>query len=191
MKNRIFKTLGATAIVLAMISFTSNPIKKKSINVQESKIEWKGEKLTGTHEGTMTFKEGFLEMENETITGGEFIVDMSSITATDLSGQGKQKLEGHLKSDDFFGVTNHPTAKLVIKKATKKGDYYGVSADLTIKEQTHPITFNLEMNNNTATADLVVDRTKYDIKYSSSSFFDNLGDKVIYDDFQLKVILKL
>ncbi|SHI34439.1 Polyisoprenoid-binding protein YceI [Mesonia phycicola] len=190
MKNRLLKTLGVTAIFLAMISFTSNPIKKKNIRIKESNIEWKGEKLTGSHEGTLTFKEGFLEMENKNITGGEFIVDMSSITATDLSGEGKQKLEGHLKSDDFFGVKKHPTAKLLIKKATKTDNVYKIMADLTIKGKTNSVTFDLYMKDNTATTHLTIDRTKYNIKYGSGSFFDNLGDKTIYDDFELDITLK-
>jgi len=177
-------------MVFTMISFTTNPIKKKTLNTKESKIEWEGEKLTGSHEGTIMFKEGYLTMDGDKITGGEFIVDMTSIAATDLEGEGKQKLEGHLKSDDFFGVANHPTAKLVIKNATKKGDAYGIIADLTIKGKTNPVTFDLEMNGDTATADLTIDRTKYDVKYGSGSIFDGLGDKVIYDEFKLDVKLK-
>ena len=190
MKTNIFKSVSLFAVVIAMISFTANPIKKKTLNTKESKIEWEGEKLTGSHEGTIMFKEGYLTMDGDKITGGEFIVDMTSIAATDLEGEGKQKLEGHLKSDDFFGVANHPTAKLVIKNATKKGDAYGIIADLTIKGKTNPVTFDLEMNGDTATADLTIDRTKYDVKYGSGSIFDGLGDKVIYDEFKLDVKLK-
>ena len=190
MNTKILKSAGLLAMVFTMISFTTNPIKKKTLNTKESKIEWEGEKLTGSHEGTIMFKEGYLTMDGDKITGGEFIVDMTSIAATDLEGEGKQKLEGHLKSDDFFGVANHPTAKLVIKNATKKGDAYGIIADLTIKGKTNPVTFDLEMNGDTATADLTIDRTKYDVKYGSGSIFDGLGDKVIYDEFELDVKLK-
>ncbi|MAN27906.1 MULTISPECIES: YceI family protein [Mesonia] len=190
MNTKILKSAGLLAMVFTMISFTTNPIKKKTLNTKESKIEWEGEKLTGSHEGTIMFKEGYLTMDGDKITGGEFIVDMTSIAATDLEGEGKQKLEGHLKSDDFFGVANHPTAKLVIKNATKKGDAYGIIADLTIKGKTNPVTFDLEMNGDTATADLTIDRTKYDVKYGSGSIFDGLGDKVIYDEFKLDVKLK-
>lgn len=190
MNTKILKSVGLLAMVFTMISFTTNPIKKKTLNTKESKIEWEGEKLTGSHEGTIMFNEGYLTMEGDKITGGEFIVDMTSIVATDLEGEGKQKLEGHLKSDDFFGVANHPTAKLVIKNAIKKGDAYGIIADLTIKGKTNPVTFDLEMNGDTATADLTIDRTKYDVKYGSGSIFDGLGDKVIYDEFELDVKLK-
>ena len=190
MNTKILKSAGLLAMVFTMISFTTNPIKKKTLNTKESKIEWEGEKLTGSHEGTIMFKEGYLTMDGDKITGGEFIVDMTSIAATDLEGEGKQKLEGHLKSVDFFGVANHPTAKLVIKNATKKGDAYGIIADLTIKGKTNPVTFDLEMNGDTATADLTIDRTKYDVKYGSGSIFDGLGDKVIYDEFKLDVKLK-
>jgi polyisoprenoid-binding protein YceI len=190
MKNRIFKILGATTLVLAMISFSANSIKMKTIDTKKSKIEWEGEKLTGSHEGTIMFRDGYLEMDGEKITAGEFTVDMTSIVTTDLSGEGKQKLEGHLKSDDFFGVTNYPTAKLKIKNATKKGDSYGIIADLTIKNITKPVTFDLEMNNDSANAELTIDRTEFGVKYGSGSFFDNLGDNVIYDDFELDISLK-
>ncbi|MBW2960891.1 YceI family protein [Mesonia aestuariivivens] len=190
MKTNLLKSVALFAMVITMISFTANPIKKKTLDTKQSKIEWEGEKLTGSHEGTIMFKEGYLNMDGDKITGGEFIVDMSSIIATDLEGEYKQKLEGHLKSDDFFGTANHPTAKLVIKNAIKKGNDYGVIADLTIKGITKPVTFDLDMNADTATTELTIDRTEYDVKYGSGSLFDNLGDNVIYDDFELDITLK-
>ncbi len=130
-------------------------------------------------------------MEDDKIVGGEFTMDMSTITVTDLSGEDKGKLEGHLKSEDFFGIEKHPTAKLVINSAAAKGNgKYGIVGDLTIKNETHPITFDLEMNEDTATAQLTIDRSKYNVRYGSGSFFDNLGDKTIYDNFELDVNLK-
>ena len=116
---------------------------------------------------------------------------MSSITVTDLSGDTKGKLEGHLKSDDFFGVANHPKAMLSITKVKEKADGYHVTGNLTIKEKTHPVEFVAVVSEGaddmTARARITVDRSKYDVRYGSNSFFDNLGDKAIYDNFDLSV----
>ena len=115
---------------------------------------------------------------------------MTTINTTDLTGDMKGKLDGHLKSDDFFGVEKFPTATLVIKSLGEKGNgVYAVTADLTIKGKTESIKFDLAVAANSATTTLKVDRTKYDIKYGSGSFFSDLGDKTIYDDFDLTVKL--
>ncbi len=116
---------------------------------------------------------------------------MTSLTATDLTGEYQGKLNGHLKADDFFGTEKFPTAKLVFKKiGNKSANVYNVTADLTIKGITKPVTFVLTVNGNTATTAFNVDCTKYDIKYNSKSFFESIGDKAIYDEFELKVNLK-
>ena len=103
------------------------------------------------------------------------------------------KLEGHLKSDDFFGVTSHPTAHLKITKVKAKGGVYFVTADVTIKEITHPVEFETTVSSTagtmTATSKITIDRSKYNVRYGSNSFFDNLGDKAIYDNFDLNVEL--
>ncbi|WP_411767774.1 YceI family protein [Winogradskyella sp. A3E31] len=181
--------LGIIAI-LALLFMSFSLLKDVPVNVDESKIVWNGYKVTGEHEGTISLKSGHLNFDDENLTGGSFVIDMTSITVTDLSGGGKAKLEGHLKSDDFFGVEKHPEAKFVINKATKNGDSYDVTGDLTIKGITNPISFTMAVNGNIATAALKVDRAKYDVKYGSSSFFDNLKDKAIYDEFDLNVTLK-
>ncbi|SDS62931.1 YceI family protein [Gramella sp. MAR_2010_147] len=188
MKNRILKGGVAAVIVLATFAFTNT---KKEVKVESSTITWTGEKVTGSHNGTIELESGHLMMEDEKIVGGEFVMDMTSITVTDLSGENKGKLEGHLKSEDFFGVDNHPTAKLVITSAASKGDgKYGIVGDLTIKDETHPITFDLEMSGDSAMTHLTIDRSKYNVRYGSGSFFDNLGDKTIYDNFELDINLK-
>lgn len=116
---------------------------------------------------------------------------MTSLTATDLTGEYQGKLNGHLKADDFFGTDKFPTAKLVFKTiGAKATDVYTVTADLTIKGITKPVTFDITVKGNTATTAFKVDRTKYDIKYNSGNFFENLGDKTINDDFELAVALK-
>lgn len=186
--KKMIKNSVALSLIIVSSSFT-NPVKEKK-TVQESTINWVGKKVTGKHMGTIDLKEGYLEMEGDNIVGGTFVIDMTSITVTDLSGEYKEKLEGHLNSDDFFGVNNHPTATLVVNSAEKNGDTYTINGNITIKGVTEPITFDLNKNGNTATSSFKIDRTKFGIRYGSGSFFDNLGDKTIYDDFELDITLK-
>nr|WP_321229998.1 YceI family protein [uncultured Psychroserpens sp.] len=189
MKKNILKSAFIVVLALSFASFTT--IFKKELKVKESTITWKGHKVTGSHEGLINLTDGSLSFEDKTLTGGSFVIDMTSISVTDLeAGKGKEKLEGHLKSDDFFGTSNHPTAVLKITNVDGKDGNYKVTGDLTIKGKTHPTTFEMIVNEDTATAKLKVDRTKYDIKYGSASFFDGLKDKAIYDEFDLNVTLK-
>ncbi|MFO7744648.1 MAG: YceI family protein [Psychroflexus sp.] len=189
MKMNVLKGTLALTVILTLVAFT-NTIEKKKVNIKESTIQWEGEKLTGSHEGTIDLKDGFFLMENGELVGGEFTADMTTIDVTDLEGDNRDKLMGHLRSDDFFGVDKYETAKFVIKTVAKKGNVYGVSGDLTIKGKTNPIAFDMKMNENSATTNLTIDRTKYDVRYGSNSFFDNLGDKAIYDEFDLAINLK-
>jgi polyisoprenoid-binding protein YceI len=185
------KNLKTIAIaIIALVSFTVNAQTKK-VNTKESNITWLAKKVTGQHEGTVSLKEGALIFKDGKLAGGKFAMDMTTINTTDLDGDMKGKLDGHLKSDDFFGTEKFPTASLAFKTITDKGNgIYTVTADLMIKKISNPITFDISILNEGATAKLTIDRTKYDIKYKSGSFFENLGDKVIYDDFELTVNLK-
>jgi len=186
---KVIKSLLIIAVVFAAYSFTT-PI-KKTINITESSITWKGKKILGSHTGTISLKEGHLEMEGDLLVGGMFVVDMTSINVTDLeAGKGKEKLEGHLKSADFFGIEKYPTATLFINKATKDGNIYNVNANITIKGKTESINFELEMGKSAATTSFKIDRTKFGIRYGSGSFGDDLGDKAISDKFLLDVNLK-
>ncbi|MBP2830762.1 YceI family protein [Aquimarina sp. U1-2] len=186
-------TLKTLPMLFAMSIATATFAQKKEIKAAESVIEWTGKKVTGSHNGTIQLKDGFLQFDGDKITGGEFTVDMTTIEVKDLeAGKGKEKLEGHLNSDDFFGTSNHKTAKLVIEEAKKSDtNTYKINAVMTIKGKTNPLNFDLDINGNTAKADVKIDRTKYDIKYGSGSFFDNLGDKAIYDEFTLNVKLEM
>ncbi|WP_409415889.1 YceI family protein [Flavobacterium sp. PS2] len=180
----------ALALVVALSSVSMNAQTKK-VDVKTSTVKWVGKKVTGEHSGTVNLKDGALVFKGKKLAGGTFTVDMTSINATDLSGEYQGKLNGHLKADDFFGTEKFPTAKLVFKTiGAKATDIYTVTADLTIKGITKPVTFDITVNGNTATTAFKVDRTKYDIKYNSGNFFENLGDKTINDDFELTVALK-
>lgn len=179
-------------LTVLLVLFTSIAIsaQTKPINTSKSKITWVGKKVTGQHEGIINLKEGALVFKDKKIVGGNFIVDMTTISNTDQSGKDKAKLEGHLKSSDFFDVDNHKTAKLVFKSITsKKPNSYTIIADLTIKGKTKPITFDMIVKGKTAKAKLIIDRTKYGIQYGSGSFFDDLGDRTIFDEFELNVSL--
>ena len=163
-----------------------------SINVSESSIHWLGKKITGQHEGNINLLSGSLIMENGLLTGGDFIVDMNSIASTDLKGESAKKLEGSLKSEEWFDAENHPQAKLVFTSVVSQdGGLYNVTGDFTIKGKTNLATFELQVNNLEATAKVIIDRTLFNILNGSNSFFSNLKDKMINNYFELHVNLKL
>lgn len=194
MKNFSILTTVLAIFAFATFSFTTEPTAKK-VSTTDSQIVWKGYKVTGSHTGTIAIKDGHLDFDGEALIGGDFSIDMSTIKCTDLTGEYAQKLEGHLKSADFFGVENHPTANFVITNIVSRGKVgeYKIIGNLTIKETTNPIKFNATVSRaagqNIATANITIDRSDYDVRYGSGSFFDNLGDKTIYDEFELEVKL--
>lgn len=191
MKTTIIKSTLALVLALATLSFTTIKKEKKQVKAESSSIKWVGKKITGQHDGTINVKSGFLTFKGEKLVGGSVVVDMNSIAVTDLEGKYKAKLEGHLKADDFFGVANHKTSKIEFKKVTGKKGNFNVTADLTIKGITKSITFDMVVKGNNATAKVKIDRTKYGIKYGSASFFDNLKNKAIDNEFEIEVSLSL
>lgn len=177
------------AVFTLVVAPTLNAQSLKA-DAEKSTLKWHGKKVTGEHFGNIKLKEGNFTIKDDKIASGTFVIDMTTITNTDLeSEEYNAKLIGHLKSDDFFGVEKYPTSKLEITGSSKfVNDEAKVKGNLTIKNITHPVEFNVKRSgNNTYTTEIVVDRAKYDIRYGSGSFFDNLGDKMIYDDFTLKV----
>jgi len=188
----MFKSL----LLVAAALFTVAGVATVQVDTDASVITWKGYKVTGEHAGTIKVKQGELTFDEGTLTGGSFTIDMPTIAVTDIAAdQGGTKLEGHLKSPDFFGVEKYPAAKLAITKVVSRGTPgdYRITADLTIKENTETIRFNANVNEEmgayVATADITIDRTDFDVRYGSGSFIDNLGDKTIYDEFDLNVKL--
>lgn len=176
--------------VAVLIGFSAQAQQVK-VDVSKSVLKWNGKKVTGEHYGKIALKEGSFKLENNKIVGGKFIIDMNSITDEDLTDPGwNSKLIGHLKSDDFFGVEKYPEAVLELISSTPLvGGKTKVKANLTIKGITNPIEFEAQQNGNQYTALITVDRSKYNVRYGSSSFFEGLGDKVIYDNFTLDVNL--
>ena len=183
----------ALVILMALVSFSFTTLNDgdKKVKTEKSKVVWKGYKVTGSHEGVINMTSGSLSFKDDALTDGSFVIDMTSISSTDLDGEYKGKLDGHLKSDDFFGVSQYPTAKLDFKKVKADGkNSYTVTGDLTIKGKTNPITFKMSVYGNKATASLKIDRTKFGVQYGSTSFFEGLKDKAIYDEFDLVVDLE-
>lgn len=188
------KKLFLFSLVLVAVLAAAH-INTLKVDTTSSNIVWVGQKVTGSHTGDVKFKSGSLQLDHGRLVGGNFEVDMASITCTDLEGEMADKLVGHLKSPDFFGTETHPTAKMVITRAipTDTKGNYRLNGDLTIKTTTKSIKFDAlltnEGSNMKATGKIVVDRSDFDIRYGSGSFFDNLGDKTIYDDFILNFTL--
>ena len=162
------------------------------IDTESSTLNWVGKKITTSqHNGSLKFLSGELiicasnDGSESLVCGGEFSVDMTSLLVEDLTGSGKKRLEGHLKSDDFFSVNKHNTAYLSINSSKATDSGFIAQGSLTIKDITHPIEFKLTRNLGGFVADLVFDRSKYNVRYNSGSFFENLGDNLILDEIEL------
>ncbi|PSK91196.1 YceI family protein [Taibaiella chishuiensis] len=154
----------------------------------QSRIDWEGRKVTGVHNGTINLKEGQLLLENGRLSGGSFTIDMASIRILDVTDPATNaQFAGHLASGDFFATEQYPEAFFRITAVDQ--DY--ITGDLTIKGITHPVSFSaaLALHEDTLTASgkIVVDRTRYGIRFRSGNFFKNLGDTLIYNDFDLNV----
>ncbi|WP_321286642.1 YceI family protein [uncultured Sunxiuqinia sp.] len=192
MKTMNFKkwTILGIALVFSSAVIAGNYV----IDTSSSNVDWLGKKVTGEHSGSIDIKEGSLEVASGVIKGGTVIIDMQSIVNEDIEDADyKAKLEGHLKSEDFFSVERFPTAKLVLTDVKKSGDEYSFTGNLTIKGITKPVSFKgkslADGDHVKVEGAIIIDRSDYDVKYGSSSFFDNLGDKMIYDDFTLNYVL--
>jgi len=192
--KRTFLTIALA--IITTFSFATKPhIDNVRVNAENSTIKWIGSKVASSHEGSVNIQRGMLMIEHGTLVGGRFSIDMTSISDTDIeSEEYRAKLDGHLKSKDFFDVEQFPLAIITITKAEKgEGNAYKVVADLTIKGITHPVTFPAKVTINglnfSATAKIKIDRTKWGIEYNSGNFFENLGDHLIKDEIEFDVYL--
>lgn len=185
MKNKFVLAL------IMMLTGSALFAQKAKISTEKSSIEWLGKKLGSQHDGLIQLKSGFLELEGEKIVAGNFVVDMTTITNSDLENEDyNQKLVGHLKSDDFFGVENYPTASFKVTQSSKFSNGKAkLSGDITIKGKTESISFEVVRVGNEYSAKVEIDRSKFDVRYGSDKFFDNLGDKAIEDIFTLDITL--
>jgi polyisoprenoid-binding protein YceI len=196
MNASIFRTLFFALLLMPALTLTAGngPIETYKVDLSASKIAWKGYKVTGQHYGVISLKSGILQFQDGKLTGGQFVVDMGTIEVQDMSGEYADKLQNHLLSDDFFGAEAHPTSSLVLTEVKAlSNNEYDIVGELTIKGKTEKVAFkaNVEQAGNSIAADasVKIDRSKFDVRYGSNSFFDNLGDKAIYDDFDLTISL--
>ena len=158
-----------------------------TLDAETSNLSWLGKKVTGEHFGSVAITDGKFTLENGNLLAGKAVVAMDGITVEDIEDEEMNaKLVGHLNSEDFFNTAEFPTAMLAITGTDEKGMATG---ELTIKDITNRVEFPYEVEETAGgavlTGNIVIDRTEYDIRYGSGKFFEDLGDKTIYDDFEL------
>jgi len=205
-KNLIAMSALALAFLCStpVVRATDNPAKAKKVVAKPattlyvdpvaSTLNWTAKKVGGGHNGTVKISKGTLAIAGDKLTGGNFVMDMTTIADADQSA----RLTTHLKSDDFFSVEKNPTSTFVITKAAPVGKAkggmanYNITGNLTIKGITNPVTFpavvKLNENGAEATAKIEIDRLKWDIKFRSG-IIGTAADKIIEDTFVMDVKL--
>lgn len=193
MTNKFFSLILSLCFLTCFsFSFHAN---KVNANKNNSTVIWTGSKPTGSHTGNVSIKSGYLTFDHGRLVGGNFTIDMTSITCTDIEKESKNKyFVDHLKDEDFFDVTEFPEANLNIKKVKRlNAQEYEMSGEMTIKGITNDLTFTSEVkltgNSYVAIAKIIIDRTKYGVEYKSANVFKNLGDKFIYDEIEFDIFL--
>ena len=167
-----------------------------SVIIDETELSWIGKELsTKIHTGTLNLSKGLIQVDNDKTITGNVTINMSTINVTDLQGRAKEMLEGHLRSADFFEVENFPEATISFKSKSfnKLKNQINFEGELTIKNISNPILFNATLLESSpylkAKAILSFDRSKYNVRFRSGSFFENLGDKLILDDIAVNITL--
>ena len=167
-----------------------------SLLIDDSELSWIGTELsTKTHTGTIDFTDGTIVVDSDNTISGNVKINMSTINVTDLQGRSKEMLERHLRSSDFFEVESYSEAKFsfISKSFDKLSNQISFVGDLTIKDITNPISFNATLLETSpflkAKAVLSFDRSKYNVRFRSGNFFENLGDKLILDDIDVNIRL--
>jgi polyisoprenoid-binding protein YceI len=187
-----------TLVAVMAFSFSVLAGDDYKVSSKSSKVEWLAKKVTGQHNGSIDIKSGGLTFSGNKLTGGNFVINMKTIKVLDLEEGSKMngKLTGHLNSPDFFNTDEFGEANFMVtsvKKVKSDDANYSITGDLTIKGKSSSITFPAQVSKEgrkvSATAKMTFDRSKFDIKFRSASFFENLGDKMIYDDVEMTVSL--
>lgn len=172
---------------------TSVAVYSNPLDLEASTVSWSGKKVVGAgHHGKVALSSGGIVVDEGKILGGSFTIDMTSIVNEDLSGASKERLENHLKNEDFFDVASFPTAIFTFSDIAPRDDEtYTITGDLTIKGVTIPITFPATITEEngiyTGDATIVLDRTKWGVNYGSGNIFKDMGDKAIEDEMTLDV----
>lgn len=187
------------ALIFSMLGLlwtnTASNLEALNISKTESTVGWKAAKVTGEHWGKVSISSANLDYQNGRITSGSFEIDMTSITVEDIQdANSNARLTNHLKSDDFFSVEKFNKSSMTITEAkTSNGKDYEIKGNLIIKGISNPVTFPAQVreegNKVIATGKITFDRTKYEIKYRSGNYFENLADRLIYDEVTLDVKL--
>lgn len=177
--------------LIIMLSVNALYAVKGGVSKEKSSVKWIGKKIGSSHEGTIHIQEGHVEVQDNKIVAAKVVMDMTSITNTDVENENRnQKLVGHLKSDDFFGVETYPTATFELTQGSEfVNGKATISGDITIKGKTEPLTVDVRKDGETYRTNIEIDRSKFDVRFGSKSFFNNLGDNAIDDIFTLEVKL--
>ena len=166
-----------------------------NIDTAAAEIRWTGRKIGGEHYGMIKAIGGAINVTGGAITNAMLNIDMNSISVQDLEGEDAAKLQGHLMSDDFFGVANFPEASIAVNNVTiGEGGLVTIAGDLTIKGITHPFTtenaaVKAEGDQLYLKGKVIVDRTLYDVRYGSAKFFADIADKAINDEFDIEFLI--
>lgn len=200
----VMASCGGTSEKAAEVSERLEPGEKPEnaevteIDLDRSTVAWEGTKVTGKHDGTIGLKSGELYLVDNQLVGGNIVIDMQQITVLDLEDpETNARLQGHLESDDFFSVATFPEATFEMAQLVKHEDVsegepnYTIKGNLTIKDITHAVSFpaHVEVHDEmlTARADFDLDRTQWDVRFGSGRFFEDLGDNMIHDNFNLRL----
>lgn len=196
MKKYLLALLGTGIVVLAPARATpptQNSPEAYQVQQQLSTLGWIGKKVTGKHNGTLDLQDGQIIVQNEQVVGGTFVFDMHTMKDDDIKDASlNAKLIGHLKSDDFFAVERFPTAVFAIKSVRQtppdvNGNNAIIFGVMSIKGQQKSLIFpaKVGVKNGLAAASgtATINRTEYDVRYGSKSFFGSIGDKAIDDEF--------
>jgi len=200
-KKLLAFSLAFATMCLQSTSTFAEGTRRVEISPAESSISWVGRKLTGAHAGTVPVKSGEVVLEGNTIKSGSFGINLAGVQVTDITDQKQNsKLVGHLKSGDFFAADMFPTAQFTIESAVPmanplpSGENTTIKGSLAIKGISKPVEFPAKVAIKDGVAEAFgkakLDRTQWDIRYGSGKFFQGLGDKLIYDEFEVDFTLK-
>lgn len=186
-------SLGMAFVILS--SFVQSKEELFTVDASKSKINWVGGTIAGSsHSGTIPLQKGSLTLAEKQLKGGDFVVDVTGVKVTDLTGDRATRLENHLKNEDFFEVEKFPKASFKITKIAGQGEQVTITGDLTIRDVKKSISFPVvvKRTNNEVSASakgIKINRTEYGVKYRSGSFFSGLGDRAISDEFTIDIEL--
>ena len=185
-------TLFSLLASISLLAFTFKAADDKfTVDTEKSSIQWLAKKIGGQHDGTVKLRKGSLTFAGNTLKGGSFTMDMTSIALSEPS----QRLLDHLRSDDFFSVAKNSASTFVVTKVAAAGkDQVNITGNLTIKGITNAVTFPATIKKQGSIVAAVakgirIDRTKFDIKFRSASFFSSIGNQAIEDEFELSINL--